>query len=125
MTRAPFSLEPSATHASAAPEAVEFLPGHREADAVGDGDEAVTVLNKALASGDAATVMDTLGGIARDRGMSQVARDTGLARESLYRSLDAGGNPEFATILKVLSSIGLHLEAKLGTGRALHIAGKT
>jgi probable addiction module antidote protein len=77
-------------------------------------EEAVTALNKALASGDAATVMDTLGGIARDRGMSQVARDTGLARESLYRSLDANGNPEFATILKVFSSIGLRLEAKAG-----------
>jgi probable addiction module antidote protein len=77
-------------------------------------EEAVTVLNKALASGDAATVMNTLGGIARDRGMSQVARDTGLARESLYRSLDAGGNPEFATILKVFSSIGLRLEVKAG-----------
>jgi probable addiction module antidote protein len=87
-------------------------------------DEAVTVLNRALASGDAATVMDTLGGIARDRGMSRVARDTGLARESLYRSLDAGGNPEFATILKVLSSIGLHLEAKVGTDSALRIPAK-
>jgi probable addiction module antidote protein len=78
-------------------------------------EEAVSVLNQALASGDAATVMDTLGGIARDRGMSQVARDTGLARGSLYRSLDAGGNPEFATILKVFSSIGLRLEAKAGS----------
>jgi probable addiction module antidote protein len=77
-------------------------------------EEAVSILNQALASGDAATIMDTLGGIARDRGMSQVARDTGLARESLYRSLDAGGNPEFSTILKVLSSLGLHLEAKGG-----------
>jgi probable addiction module antidote protein len=57
--------------------------------------------------------MDTLGGIARDRGMSQVARDAGLARESLYRSLDATGNPEFATILKVFSSIGLRLEARI------------
>lgn len=75
--------------------------------------EVVTFLNGALASGDAASVMDTLGGVARDRGMSQVARDTGLARESLYRSLGAGGNPEFATILKVFSSIGLRLEARI------------
>jgi probable addiction module antidote protein len=88
-------------------------------------EEAVTALNKALASGDAATVMDTLGGIARDRGMSQVARDTGLARESLYRSLDAGGNPEFATILKVFSSIGLRLEAKAGGDVTLRIPMKT
>ena len=88
-------------------------------------DEAVTVLNRALASGDAATIMDTLGGIARDRGMSQVARNTGLARESLYRSLDAGGNPEFATILKVFSSIGLRLEAKVGADGALRVPAKT
>jgi adenine-specific DNA-methyltransferase len=88
-------------------------------------DEAVTMLNEALASGDAATIMDTLGGIARDRGMSQVARDTGLARESLYRSLDAGGNPEFATILKVFSSIGLRLEAKVGAEAALRAPAKT
>lgn len=76
-------------------------------------DEAVTILNQALAMGDAVTIMETLGAIARDRGMSQVARETGLARESLYRSLDADGNPEFATIMKVLSSIGLRLEAKM------------
>jgi hypothetical protein len=57
--------------------------------------------------------------------MCQVARDTGLARESLYRSLDAGGNPGFATILKVLSSIGLHLEAKVGVDSGLHVAAKT
>ena len=88
-------------------------------------DDAVIVLNKALACGDTATVMDALGGIARDRGMSQVARDTGLARESLYRSLDAGGNPEFATILKVFFSIGLRLEAKVGTDGAVHFPRKT
>lgn len=75
-------------------------------------DEAVALLNKALADGDATTIINTLGAIARDRGMSVVARETGLARESLYRSLDAGGNPEFATVMKVLSSVGLRLEAK-------------
>jgi probable addiction module antidote protein len=74
-------------------------------------DEMLTVLNRALAEGDATTIMDSLGVAARERGMSQIARDTGLSRESLYRSLDANGNPEFATVLKVLSSIGLHLQA--------------
>jgi probable addiction module antidote protein len=44
--------------------------------------------------------------------MSQVARETNLARESLYRSLDEGGNPEFTTVLKVLSSLGIDLEAR-------------
>lgn len=87
--------------------------------------DAVAMLNKALASGDAATIMRTIGGIARDRGMSQVARDTGLARESLYRSLDVDGNPEFATILKVLTSIGLRLEAKVGADGALRVSSTT
>jgi probable addiction module antidote protein len=75
-------------------------------------DEVVKALNEALARADANEIKGALGRIARDRGMSQVARETGLARESLYRSLDTKGNPEFATILKVLSSIGLRLEAK-------------
>jgi probable addiction module antidote protein len=74
-------------------------------------DEMLATLNEALAHGDATTIMNALGAIARYRGMTQVARKTGLARESLYRSLDAKGNPEFATVLKVLSSIGLRLEA--------------
>jgi probable addiction module antidote protein len=56
--------------------------------------------------------MNTLGIIAREREMSQIARETGRARESLYRWLDANGNPEFATALEVLSSIGLRREAK-------------
>jgi probable addiction module antidote protein len=77
-------------------------------------DDPLVLLNDALARGDAAAAMTILGGIARDCGMSRIARDTGLARESLYRSLDAKGNPEFATVLKVLSSIGLRFEAKSG-----------
>jgi probable addiction module antidote protein len=75
-------------------------------------DEVVKALNDALARSDATAIKETLGQIARDRGMSQVARETGLARESLYRSLDPKGNPEFTTVLKVLSSIGLRLEVK-------------
>lgn len=75
-------------------------------------DEVLKALNEALAHGDATAIMNMLGIIARERGMSHVARETGLARESLYRSLDANGNPEFNTVLKVLSSIGLRLEAK-------------
>lgn len=75
-------------------------------------DDLVMALNDALARSDAPAVKETLGQIARDHGMSQVARETGLARESLYRSLDPKGNPEFTTVLKVLSSIGLRLEVK-------------
>lgn len=68
-------------------------------------------LNAALAAADPAAVVDVLGSIAKTHGMTQVAKKTGLARESLYRALDAGGNPEFATVLKVMSCLGLHLTA--------------
>jgi probable addiction module antidote protein len=63
----------------------------------------------ALASTDHKAVVDLLGRIAKARGMSQVAKDTGLAREALYRALRADGNPEFATVLKVINSVGLRL----------------
>ena len=73
-------------------------------------DEDLTAeINAALASGDLATVVEALGNIARARGMSQVAKEAGLARESLYRSLNTGGNPEFSTVMKVMSSVGLRL----------------
>ena len=52
-----------------------------------------------------------LGDIARAKGMSQIARDTGLGRESLYKALSPDGNPEFATILKVVRALGLKLHA--------------
>lgn len=75
-------------------------------------EETVRTLNAALASGDPARIMEILGSIARERGMSQIARESGLARESLYRSLDSGGNPEFMTVMKVLASLGVRLEVK-------------
>jgi probable addiction module antidote protein len=72
-------------------------------------DELAAEINAALASGDMATVVETLGSIAKAHGMSQVAKEAGLARESLYRSLNSGGNPEFSTVMKVISSVGLRL----------------
>ncbi|WP_019411523.1 addiction module antidote protein [Pseudomonas psychrophila] len=61
------------------------------------------------AGDDPAFIAKTLGTIARARGMSQVARDAGLSRESLYRALSGEGNPEFGTILKVAKALGLKL----------------
>jgi adenine-specific DNA-methyltransferase len=66
-------------------------------------------INTALASGDLAAVVEKLGNIAKAHGMSHVAKEAGLARESLYRSLNSGGNPEFSTVMKVMSSLGLRL----------------
>ena len=52
-----------------------------------------------------------LGNIARAKGMTQVAKDAGLSRESLYRALSAEGNPSFATVLKVAKALGIKLRA--------------
>jgi probable addiction module antidote protein/putative addiction module killer protein len=62
---------------------------------------------------DAAGIARALGDIARAKGMTQVAKDAGLSRESLYRALSADGNPSFATVLKVARALGvrLHVEA--------------
>lgn len=55
--------------------------------------------------------MAALGDIARAKGMTQVAREAGLGRESLYKALSPDGNPEFATIMKVVAALGLQLHA--------------
>ncbi len=61
---------------------------------------------------DAAGIARALGDIARAKGMSQVARDSGLSRESLYKALSADGNPSFATVLKVARALGVKLHAE-------------
>ena len=65
----------------------------------------------AESEGDAAFIAKALGDIARAKGMTQVARDTGLGRESLYKALSPDGNPELATLLKVIAALGLQLRA--------------
>ncbi|MBN1834564.1 MAG: putative addiction module antidote protein [Spirochaetales bacterium] len=64
------------------------------------------------AQGDAAFIAKALGDIARARGMSQVARDAGLSRESLYKALSGERNPDFNTILRVIAALGLRLHAE-------------
>lgn len=61
---------------------------------------------------DAAFIAKALGTIARAKGMTQLARDTGLGRESLYKALSGEGNPSFATILKVVRALGIKLRAE-------------
>lgn len=68
-------------------------------------------LEAALQEGDAALVAAALGDIARAKGITQIARETGLGRESLCKALSAEGNPEFATVLKVVRALGLRLHA--------------
>jgi probable addiction module antidote protein len=68
-------------------------------------------LEAALEEGDATLVAAALGDIARAKGMAQIARKAGLGRESLYKALSPEGNPEFATVLKVVRALGLRLHA--------------
>lgn len=67
-------------------------------------------LEAVFEDGDAALVTAALGDIARSRGMTKIARVAGVGRESLYKALSRDGNPEFATVLKVLHALGLKLK---------------
>jgi probable addiction module antidote protein len=77
-------------------------------------DEMAAYLEACLeeADGDAAFIAKALGDIARARGMTQVARDAGLSRESLYKALSGERSPGFDTILKVVNALGLKLHAE-------------
>lgn len=64
------------------------------------------------ANGDAAFVAKALGNIARAKGMTEIARDTGLSRESLYKALSAERSPSFDTVLKVIGALGIKIHAE-------------
>jgi probable addiction module antidote protein len=67
-------------------------------------------LEAVFEDGDPALITAALGNVARAKGMSQVAREAGLGRESLYKALSPEGNPEFATVLKVIRALGLKIK---------------
>ncbi|HKN08560.1 MAG TPA: addiction module antidote protein [Pseudomonadota bacterium] len=66
-------------------------------------------LEAVFEDGDPALMVAALGDVARAKGMSQIAKNAGLGRESLYKALSSDGNPEFATVLKVMRALGLKL----------------
>ena len=66
-------------------------------------------LEEAFSDGDPQLISAAIGDVARAHGMTQLAQETGLTREALYRSLSDEGNPEFSTVLKVLGALGLRL----------------
>ncbi|MGE3622757.1 MAG: addiction module antidote protein [Bdellovibrionales bacterium] len=72
-------------------------------------------MEEALATNDPVFIARALGTVARARGMSRIARKSGLSRESLYKALSSGGNPEFATIIRVLNALGLKLSVTPAT----------
>jgi probable addiction module antidote protein len=69
-------------------------------------------ISAALETGDAEFIRDALGLVARARGVAKVARSAELNRESLYRALGEDGNPEFATVMRVVRALGLTLSAR-------------
>lgn len=79
------------------------------AEAIETEQDAIAYLNEVLALDDPAIVQDALGDIARSKGMAALARQVGVGRESLYKSLSKTGNPRFSTIVKVLDCLGLTL----------------
>ena len=66
-------------------------------------------LEAAFEDGDAALITHALGVVARAEGMTEVAKQAGLTRASLYKALSADGHPEFATVLKVVQALGLKM----------------
>ncbi len=89
----------------------ERLTDFDPAEALADDESIALFMNEALATGDAAYVAHALGVVARAKGMSQIARESGLAREQLYRSFSADGNPTLKTTLAVLQALGIGLSA--------------
>lgn len=78
-------------------------------------EDVIAYLNAALDDGHPEVIAHAIGNIARMRGMSRVAKECGLGRESLYKSLSERGNPEFGTVLRVLKAIGVRLRAESDT----------
>ena len=80
-------------------------------------EDVVLYLEAAFEDGDPGLIAAALGDVARAKGMTKVAADAGLGRESLYKALSPDGNPEFATVLKVIRALGLRLHASASTAR--------
>lgn len=77
---------------------------------VSSSEDVAAFLNAVLELGDPAILPDALGVIARSRGMKAIAEETGLGRESLYKSLSKSGNPRFSTVVNVLDCLGFRLQ---------------
>lgn len=90
---------------------ISDLPSFDAADYL-DSEEAITAyLNAILEENDDALLAEALGDIAKAKGMTQIARDAGIGRESLYKALRSGASPRFDTINRVLGALGVKLVA--------------
>ena len=82
------------------------------ADHINSKEDVTAYLEAALEENDTALLLAVIGDIARSKGMTQIARDLNLARESLYRSLAQDGNPSFNTVVKVLDNLGYQISVR-------------
>lgn len=90
----------------------EKLYDYDPADALKSDDAIEIFLNDALETRDARHIAQALGAVARAKGMTKIARETGLAREQLYKSLGENGNPTLETTMAVLKAIGFEITGK-------------
>ncbi len=87
---------------------LETVP-YNSAELLDTAEAVAAYLEAAFETDDPAFISRAFGVVARARGMTQIAKDAGLSRESLYRALGENGNPEFSTVLKVAKALGLRL----------------
>jgi probable addiction module antidote protein len=90
----------------------EKLTTYDPASALVDDNEIAYFMSDAFATGDAGYVAKCLGVVARAKGMAQIASDTGLSREQLYRSFSENGNPTLKSTLAVMKALGIELSAR-------------
>jgi len=91
----------------------EELSNYDPAEDLGSDDAIATFMAEAFETEDAAYIAHALGVVARAKGMTQIAKDTGLSREQLYRSFSATGNPTLKTTIAVMKSLGIELTTKI------------
>ncbi len=81
------------------------------ADHIETREQAAVFLDEALSTGNAGYIQHALGVLARSKGMSHLAEETGLGRQGLYKALAEDGSPKFETVLKVVAALGIQLHA--------------
>jgi len=90
----------------------EKLTGYDPAEDIGSDEAIAQFMAEALETNDVGYISHALGVVARAKGMSQIATETGLSREQLYRSFSKRGNPTLKTTLAVMNALGVQLTAK-------------
>ena len=92
---------------------IEKLTHYDPAKALVDDTEIAFFMADALATGDAAYIAKCVGVVARAKGMTDIANETGLSREQLYRSFSENGNPTLKSTLAVMKALGIELTTKI------------